>query len=383
MQGGWRLAVGGLMRAHHPRLEPSAFDGSFRRVLHRAAELEASDIHFEPLEDRLRIRVRVHGRLLTLQEVDDPARVARLMEVVKKGCGFNLGLRGEPQDARFSRSDLPYDYRAALVPIMEGESIVLRLLARDREFDLDAYPLRMDAKADLRVALQKRDGLIIVSGPTGSGKSTLLYNALGSLDRERLKIGTIEDPVEYRLDGVCQSQVDRAKGASFAGLLRAFMRADPDVILVGEIRDEETAEAALHAAATGHLVLSTVHANSAEDIAVRLEGLGVERAKYEANLRFASAQRLAPKLCPSCAVPDEKGSALVKAVFNEDLIPMRSDGCEACGNTGVSGRVLLFEWQALERTATGRELRLKDTLEAEAVRLLREGQIDAATACGY
>lgn len=367
----------------HATTKPSAFEDVFTRTLHRAAALGASDIHFEPLQSGLQIRARVHGRLVLLEKIDNGPRVVRLMEVVKRGCSFDLGRRGEPQDSRFTRTDLPYDYRAALVPVMEGESVVLRLLSRDNAFDLDAYPLRMDAKSDLRVALQKRDGLVVVSGPTGSGKSTLLYNALGSLDWGRLKVGTIEDPVEYRLDGICQSQVDRGRGATFAGLLRAFMRADPDVILVGEVRDHETAEAALHAAATGHLVLTTVHANSAEDIAVRLEGLGVERAKYEANLRFASAQRLAPKLCSSCAVPDPGASTMVLAAYGVELVPSRADGCENCGGTGVSGRVLLFEWQALERTTTGRELRLKDTLGAQAVKFLEEGLIDAVTACGY
>lgn len=366
-------------------MSTNPFEQALDKLLERVAELGGSDVHFEPLPGRTLVRARIDGRLETLQEMKEGQRSKRFMEVVKRRCNFDLGLTGVPQDTRFENDHLPYDYRAALIPVLEGESIVLRLLSRDNDFDLDAYRMRNDAKGHLRDALSKKDGLIVVSGPTGSGKSTLLYNALSSLDRKHLKVGTIEDPVEYRLEGVCQSQVNREKGADFSGLLRAFMRGDPDVILVGEVRDEETAEAALHAAATGHLVLTTVHANSSRDIADRLEGLGVPRAKYEANLRFASAQRLAPKLCRNCRVPDPAGQERVAREFDGKVLNvLRAEGCEHCRGTGVSGRTLLFEWQSRRRRDDGGvELHLHDTLRDEALRLLEKGDIGADAACGY
>lgn len=365
--------------SQQPHLQ-SAFASAFDEILLKAVHAGASDIHFEPRDQALRVRARVHGHLVVLQEVLDERRATRLGEVVKRSCGFDLGRTGVPQDARFARDDLGFDFRAALVPVLGGEKVVLRLLSRHQSFDLDTYPLLTPAKADLRAALGKASGLIVVSGPTGSGKSTLLYNALGSLDRERLNIGTIEDPVEYRLEGLSQSQVERKRGGSFAGMLRAFMRADPDVILVGEVRDDETAEAALHAASTGHLVLTTVHANSAAEIGDRLEGLGVHRDLYEANLRFASAQRLAPRLCPSCRELDPEGARQAAAVFGELAVAYRAEGCEACGGTGVVGRVLLFEW--LARRADG-ALTARGSLRADALRALNEGEIDARSACSF
>ncbi len=339
----------------------------------------ASDLHFEPFEQELRIRMRVDGVLWPEQTITDQRRRTRLMELIKRECGFNLGKIGEPQDARFSTETPCYDYRAALVPVMGGEKIVLRFLQRQKQFDLATYPMRDDAKADLRMALSKRDGLIVVSGPTGSGKSTLLYNALSAINRNQLNVVTIEDPVEYRLDGVSQSQVHRHKGVGFAALLRSFMRADPDVILVGEIRDQETATAALHAAATGHLVATTVHANSSAEIATRLEGLGISPALYRANLRFASAQRLVGKNCPHCRVPDERGAQLVSAMLGEQLMPQIGRGCEACQGRGILGRVLLFEW--ISRVGT--QLQGHDTLAQQALQFLEVGDVSAHAVCGY
>lgn len=366
---------------------PTAYQQLILDLLNLAAQQGASDVHFEPLEGRLRVRMRVDGVLQTVQEVEDRLLANRLMELLKGTAGFDMGKIGIPQDSRF-RTEVPnMDYRAALIPVMYGEKVVLRLLERGKVWSLDTYPLRRDAKVDLRRALGKRDGLIVVSGPTGSGKSTLLYSALGSLDRDRLNIGTIEDPVEYHLDGINQSPVRRHKGSTFASLLRAFLRGDPDVILVGEVRDEETAEAVMHAATTGHLVVTTVHANSAGEIRDRLQGLGVHPELYEANLRFASAQRLVPKLCPRCRERDPEGPALVQATFptladhlrGRELITMRSPGCEACKGRGVMGRALLFEWV----TRFDGELKRRGALAATALQQLMRGEIDAHTACAH
>lgn len=358
----------------------NAYDAGFQAILDKAYSEEASDIHIEPLRDELVVRIRVDGVLHKIQSITDERFRARFLEIAKRTCRFDMGVIGAPQDKRFSTEFPPLDYRAALIPLLEGESIVLRLLERNRDFSLESYRMREDAKVDLASALTKRDGLIIVSGPTGSGKSTLLYSAMSALDRASLKVCTLEDPVEYRLSGVTQSEVDASKGRTFGTLLRALMRGDPDVILVGEIRDEETAEAAIHAAKTGHLVLSTVHASSVDEIEARLGGLGVSRELYQASLRFASAQRLVPKQCPHCRVPDPERLALVQAVFGEvDFVPQKATGCDNCQGRGIAGRVLLFEWQ--HKTRDG--LSSRGGLQAEALASLRKGDIHATVAAGY
>jgi type II secretory ATPase GspE/PulE/Tfp pilus assembly ATPase PilB-like protein len=221
----------------------------------------ASDIHVEPQKEGITVRLRIDGQLRIIHRVEE-CNATLFAEQTKHLFGFNMAIAGVPQDTSWSHPEEPVDCRCNLIPVKYGEKICLRLLERGKNFSLPSYPLDLGAKEDLLRLIKKKAGLIIVSGPTGSGKSTLLYSILGSLDRDQLNIMTVEDPVEYELRGLNQTPINRKKGFGFAEALRALMRQDPDVIMVGEIRDQETAQAAIHAASTGHLVLTTVHAPS-------------------------------------------------------------------------------------------------------------------------
>ena len=362
----------------------SAFDLGFTHLLRQAWELGASDVHVEPqLDESLQIRMRLDGRLQTWRRIEDAARARRFAEVIKRCTGCDTGKLGVPQDVRFGTEEPPCDFRVALVPSLVAEKFVLRLLPRQLSFDLDAYRMPGVAKTALRTALTKRDGIIVVSGPTGSGKTTLLYNALAALNADDQAIYTLEDPVEYRLPGLTQSQVDRERGIGFAQLLRSLMRADPDVILVGEIRDAETAEAAFHAAKTGHLVLTTVHATDTAQIRERLEDLGVSPAAFGATVQFASAQRLLPRVCEECRVFDEDGLRLLEAAHPGVRASYRGVGCEACGGSGTAGRVLLMGWQRRRPDEGGRSvLELEQSLRASVRSAAEEGVVRAVDAAG-
>jgi type II secretory ATPase GspE/PulE/Tfp pilus assembly ATPase PilB-like protein len=357
------------------------FQEYFIEILRRAYSEGASDIHIEPFEDEILIRIRVDGILRIIKKESDLSYIARLCEVIKKLCAFDMGVSGLPQDQRFRVPTLEeLDFRASLCPTMYGEKIVLRLLERNKPFSLETYPLRDDAKRDLYRALGKWQGLIIVSGPTGSGKSTLLYSALGVIDRVQNNVHTIEDPIEYTLPYLNQTQVKHGT-LSFAHVLRSLMRQDPDVILIGEIRDEETAEAAMHAASTGHLVLSTVHANSAAEIADKLAGLGVKKEVFSSNLLFASAQRLVPTLCKSCVQEDGPESEYYSETMGTNASIKFAQGCSQCAD-GYKGRAMVFEWITSERSAGSYELKAHGSLTDDAKKLLLEGKIDAKTAAG-
>lgn len=360
----------------------SPFESNFLDLLRLAAEQNASDLHLDPMDTAVRIRIRVDGTLRVLQWIKGAAYAGRFFQQAKKVCGFDMGRVNIPQDRRLRAEVVPYDLRASLIPTLYGEKIVLRLLQRGKEFSLETYAMPEDAKADLRGILQRPQGLVLVSGPTGGGKTTLLYSALSAINAEENNVHTLEDPVEYDLPGVIQSSISPGE-MSFAGALRALMRQDPDVIMVGEIRDEETARAAVHAAATGHLVLSTIHANSALSSISRLEDLGLSHEQVSANLLFASAQRLIPRNCPDCIQPDEAHQRLVFSTFRDTLMPAVSVGCPACGQTGVRGRALLFEYVTFAPVAgTGKRMaHPHGTLKDHAFEYLKEGVINAEHAC--
>jgi type II secretory ATPase GspE/PulE/Tfp pilus assembly ATPase PilB-like protein len=358
----------------------SPFEEYFKHVISEAWTAGASDVHIEPFGDGLIIKFRIDSVLHVFEEQKDPQFVKRLKEVVKRLCNFDMGIAEVPQDRRFAPDGFPFDCRVSLCPTLHGEKIVLRLLERNKAFDLKSYQLPEAAKRDLVEALAKWQGMIILSGPTGSGKSTLLYSALSTIDRIANNTHTIEDPIEYALPHLNQTAAVRGK-LSFADIIRSLLRQDPDVILVGEIRDEETAEAAVHAASTGHLVLTTVHANSAAEIVDRLEGLGVSRQVILANLLFASAQRLVPRLCEHCSEEDDAARLRVQVTFGLDLVPKRARGCPACRG-GVKGRVLLFEWLKRVREGQRYSLAQQGDIRAQAADYLRRGAIDADNACG-
>ena len=340
----------------------------------------ASDIHFEPGEGGLSVRIRKNGSLSELKAISSE-RCQSFFENSKSLFGFEART-GIPQDSRFRHPLLPVDFRCNLMPVLWGEKICLRLLERDRDFHLSKYPLYPAAKETLFQVIEKGQGLIIVSGPTGSGKSTLLYSILGTIDRTEKNINTIEDPVEYTIEGFNQIPVKRGK-YEFSDALRALMRQDPDVIMVGEIRDEETAEAAIHAASTGHLVLTTVHANDAADIFSRLEGLGVGREPIEQALLFASAQRLIKLLCPHCLMEDLGSERLLRHLFPQreiHFIPKKASGCTSCQQTGIGGRRLIFEYITPKKLKGKRHLVTHGSLEDQAFEALAKGEISAKEA---
>jgi type II secretory ATPase GspE/PulE/Tfp pilus assembly ATPase PilB-like protein len=343
----------------------------------------ASDIHLEPQKSGIRIRLRIDGNLKRFVHIrqEDAETFA---EHIKELLRFNMTLAGVPQDASYSHPTEMVDFRCNLTPVKYGEKIVMRLLQRGKDFHLDRYPLYEGPKRDLLNFITKSQGIILVSGPTGSGKSTLLYSALGTLDRETMNIHTIEDPIEYEIEGLNQTEINQKKDLTFARCLRALMRQDPDVIMIGEIRDKETAEAAMHAAATGHLVFTTVHANDAHGIVTRLQGYGVLKEHLDSALLFASAQRLPKTLCKECRVDAPEHLDLLKALFpqeNIDFMPKKSEGCNECGGLGIKGRKLMFEYIKRNEQITDRNaFEMAGNLRSSALDLVRRGEVSVPEA---
>lgn len=326
-----------------------ALDRAIQQTIRTAWALRASDIHIEPeAGGTVTVQYRVDGDLRFGLRLTDPQRAQAFARELKRIAGFNLSLLGIPQDSRFSVHDPPLDFRAALLPSAHGEAMTLRLLPRNLAFDLDEYPMPSQARSDLRDALARGEGLVLLSGPTGSGKTTLLNQAVADLAADgRKKIWTAEDPIEHSVQapGVMQCEVRRPE-VTFAALLRGFLRADPDVILVGEIRDAETAAMATHAAKTGHLVLSTVHVGRVDRIASRLGDLGVPAYDIDHHLVWGSTQRLVPAICSRCRQPDPEGQERWQQQCPDLPIgqAFRGQGCEACGGRQTNGRHLLMGW---------------------------------------
>jgi general secretion pathway protein E len=321
-------------------------------VLERAMELRASDIHIEPFRTGLVVRMRVDGILRAVPFPGDAPPQA-VVSRIKILAGLNIAERRLPQDgaarARVGRTEI--DIRIATMPTQHGESVVIRLLPRDRGLlDLGKIGLLGRDEATLRRLLALPHGLILITGPTGSGKTTTLATMLSILNEPTRKILTIEDPVEYEIPGVNQSQAKPAIGLTFATAMRAFVRQDPDVIMVGEIRDSETASIAIHAALTGHLVLSTLHTETAAAAVPRLLDLGVEGFLLRSTLRGVVAQRLVRILCDGCksthelTEPDMVADPRYRVLgFAPGETIYRPGSCERCGGTGYRGRAGIFE----------------------------------------
>ena len=325
---------------------------AFNDLLERAVELRASDIHVEPFRSGLTVRMRVDG---VLRAVPAPAGIMpqALVSRIKILSGLNIAERRLPQDGaarlRVGRSEI--DVRVATMPTQHGESVVVRLLPRDRGL-LELSKLGLSGRDDgkLRKLLALPHGMIVITGPTGSGKTTTLATMLSMLNETTRKILTIEDPVEYEIGGINQSQIKPSIGLTFATALRAFVRQDPDVIMVGEIRDPETAHIAIHAALTGHLVLTTLHTETAAAAVPRLLDLGVEGYLLKSTLRAVIAQRLVRLLCDRCKT-QRKLTAQDLALdprygivgFAAGDVVHEAHGCERCGGTGYRGRAGIFE----------------------------------------
>jgi general secretion pathway protein E len=348
-------------RADAERLRDFASDAPVVRyldgALERALADRASDLHFEQKADRCVVRMRIDGALRDLEPLS-PTFGAGVIARAKVLADLDVASTRAPQDGRATLSlrGRPTDLRISTTPTVDGESAVLRILTRQGvDFTLGSLgfdPPLMDA---FEVQLRRPYGLILVTGPTGSGKTTTLYAALRRLATRDRKVLTIEDPVEYVFDAINQTQVNEAAGVTFASALRAFLRHDPDVILVGEIRDAETARLAIQAALTGHLVLATLHANDAPGAPARLADLGVERYLLAGVLIGVSAQRLTPKLCERCAAPrlplPQEVAVFEAHGFPRQALRLRQAlGCPACGGTGRAGRLPIGEVFTVDET---------------------------------
>jgi general secretion pathway protein E len=319
-------------------------------IIARAIERGASDIHLEPYEKTLRVRYRVDG---ILRDVDSPPKRLQtaIISRVKIMSRLNIAESRLPQDGRIKLriSGKEIDFRVSTIPTLYGESVVIRILDQESvPLNLETLGFSASALPVFREMVAAPHGMVLVTGPTGSGKTTTLYGALQEIRTAERKVITIEDPVEYQIPGVNQIQVKPQIGLTFASGLRSIVRQDPDVILVGEIRDRETAEIAIHSALTGHMVLSTLHTNDAAGAITRLMEMGVEEYLLPSSLTGVLAQRLVRTICGACSVPRELSPAFREEVLREAGFRAEGDvrygtGCEACGGSGFRGRTGIFE----------------------------------------
>jgi type IV pilus assembly protein PilB len=367
-------------------------------VLMSAIQKGASDIHIEPYEKELRVRYRIDGILYNIMAPPMKFRDA-IVSRVKIMSKLDIAEKRLPQDGRikirYNESGEPkeIDFRVSCLPTLFGEKIVLRLLDKDKlMLDMTRLGFEPESLAKFESAIARPWGMVLVTGPTGSGKTNTLYSSIAKINTPETNIMTAEDPVEFNLAGVNQVQVKENIGLNFAAALRSFLRQDPNIILVGEIRDFETAEIAVKAALTGHLVLSTLHTNDAPSTINRLMNMGIEPFLVASSVHLICAQRLVRRICTECkeAAP-QSPEALIQAGFNEDdansVTPMKGAGCERCNQTGYKGRVGLYEVMAVADElrelilvgASGLELRRKAidegmiTLRHSGLRKVKDG----------
>lgn len=348
-------------------------------LLHQAVDLRASDIHIESSEHRFRVRLRIDGILHDKDVLEEQFYLAAVSRV-KLLAGLDIAEKRLPQDGKFSTKlgQHHLDIRVSTIPAVNGEGVVLRLLYREKlSFDLSLLGMEEDHRRIIENLIMRPHGMLLVTGPTGSGKTTTLYSILSRLNGEERKIITTEDPVEYQLQGINQIQVKGDIGLTFASALRSILRHDPDVIMVGEIRDRETAEISIQSSLTGHFVLSTLHTNDAAASVFRLLEMGVEGYLINAAVTGLVAQRIARRNCPHCSRPQPLPDYLIRdyAMTDilrrfEELIPdgpvfMKGDGCKQCGGTGYRGRTAIFE--LFDYTDELREVFLK-TMSLEDLR---------------
>lgn len=328
-------------------------------VIAEALDERSSDIHFECREDCARIRFRIDGQMI-VRHMISMERYAALINQIKILAALDIAEKRLPQDGRihYGKGGTDFDIRVSVIPLVKGERVVMRLLTRDAGL-LELSALGMDERqyADFSAAIDRPHGMVLVSGPTGSGKSTTLYAVLRRLNSVTRNILTVEDPVEYTLGGVSQVQVREDIGLTFSEALRSFLRQDPDIIMVGEIRDTETAQIAVRSALTGHLVLSTIHTNSALGCVARLEEMGIDRYLLADTLCLLAAQRLVRLLCPQCKEPVEGADGRTQ---------YRAVGCPHCNGTGYYGRKAIYEVVPITKALAQRIRSSEGDLEAFA-----------------
>lgn len=359
-------------------------------LISNAVRRKASDIHIEPFEKVLRVRYRIDG---VLQQVAEPPYSLKnaIVSRIKIMTGtMDVAERRVPQDGRIriKVDGKPIDLRVSIIPTIYGEKVVMRILDKSSlMLDMTQLGFEPDNLQKFIEAIEKPFGLVLVTGPTGSGKSTTLYSALARLNKPEIQILTVEDPVEYNIKGINQVQVNEEIGFDFSMALRAFLRQSPNVILVGEIRDSETASIAIRAALTGHLVLSTIHTNDAPSTVNRLIDMGIEPFLVASSLNLIQAQRLMRKVCPKCKEPYEPEEKLLReAGIDPEMLKggtlyKRGKGCQLCGFTGYKGRIAITEVMPISpqlrdmilKGATSDELR--ETARKEGMRTLREDAI--------
>jgi type IV pilus assembly protein PilB len=320
-------------------------------ILLRAAKTGVSDIHVEPYEKKFRVRYRLDGVLTTVMGL--PLKIKNaIISRIKIMSNLDIAERRLPQDGRIKLKmgkTKTMDYRVSVLPTLFGEKIVLRLLDKSNlQLDMTKLGFDADQLVDFKEALDRPFGMVLVTGPTGSGKTTTLYSALSELNKEDVNLMTAEDPVEFNLMGINQVQMKDEIGLNFASALRSFLRQDPDVIMVGEIRDYETAEIGVKAALTGHLVLSTLHTNDAPSTINRLLNMGVEPFLVSSSVILILAQRLVRKTCQHCKKPEKLPvQTFMAAGFTEEeaksVISYKGSGCQVCNRTGYKGRIALYE----------------------------------------
>jgi type IV pilus assembly protein PilB len=334
-----------------------------RSIVAQAIERGASDVHFDPEPEGMEVRMRVDGVLSDSTPIPRHL-VASVVSRIKILADLDIAERRMPQDGRITLSvdGRPVDLRVVVLPLIEGESVVLRVLDRTRErLSLEALGLEGQDLERVEAVLRRTHGAVLATGPTGSGKTTTLYAALSSISSHERTILTIEDPVEYRVNGIRQVQVSARTGLTFATGLRAMVRADPDVIMVGEIRDSESARIAVQAAVTGHLVLSTLHTNDAATAITRLIDMGVEPFLVASAMDCVIAQRLVRALCPDCKTPSSV--ELPAGPDGPAPTPFEPNGCPRCYGTGYRGRLGLFEVMAITDEIRSAALRLASSEE--------------------
>ncbi len=344
-----------LLITHYPvKAKANAGIGNFSndfndflpKIINEAQVLNSSDIHIEPYEQECRIRFRIDGKLAERYRFEK-GKFPALVNRIKIQAYLDIAEKRLPQDGRiiFKHEGMKVDIRVSVLPTLYGEKVVLRLLnANASDINLDDLGFGKEQLEQYKTAIQKPFGIILISGPTGSGKTTTLYASLKFLNKENVNIMTVEDPIEYTLDGINQVQVKEDIGLTFAAALRTFLRQDPDIIMLGEIRDKESAQMAIRAALTGHLVFSTVHTNSAYGTISRLIDMDIPPYLIASTLNLSMAQRLVRLLCPYCKREE---------VFSNDLLPdkvklnlpvhYKAVGCEQCYYTGYTGRKAIYE----------------------------------------
>jgi type IV pilus assembly protein PilB len=367
-------------------------------VLMSAIQKGASDIHIEPYEKELRVRYRIDGILYNIMAPPMKFRDA-ISSRIKIMSKLDIAEKRLPQDGRikirFNESGVPkeIDFRVSVLPTLFGEKIVMRLLDKDKlMLDMTRLGFEQESLTKFENAILRPWGMVLVTGPTGSGKTNTLYSSIAKVNTSETNIMTAEDPVEFNLAGVNQVQVRENIGLNFAAALRSFLRQDPNIILVGEIRDFETAEIAVKAALTGHLVLSTLHTNDAPSTINRLMNMGIEPFLVASSVHLICAQRLVRRVCANCKEPAPHApAALIQAGYTQEdantVVPMKGKGCEKCNQTGYKGRVGLYEVMEISEElrelilvgASGLELRRKAvdegmlTLRASGLRKVKDG----------